>query len=149
LNLREKKRLAARLLKVGVSRVRFDPDSAEDIEDAITKNAMRSLINKGKVWSVPAKGVSKGRHRVRAVKVRRRGRGPGSKKGAKTARMGKKLQWIIKVRSMRRRLKMWRDRGDISKDGFKALYGRIKSGQVRDLKHLEEQYRAFARGTRT
>jgi large subunit ribosomal protein L19e len=135
MNLSAKKRLAAEVLKVGVSRVRFDPNAAEEIADAITRASIRALIKKGVIWAEPKKGVSRGRHRAKKKKAKR---GPGSKKGAKTARMGKKELWVTRVRALRRRLKLLRDRGVITGKVFDQLYRQIKGGQVRSIRHLNE-----------
>jgi large subunit ribosomal protein L19e len=43
-NLKAKKRLAARVTGVGVHRIRFDTDHLDDIADAITRENIRSLI---------------------------------------------------------------------------------------------------------
>lgn len=136
MDLSAKKRLAADILKVGVSRVRLDPDRADEIEDAITRASIRNLIKRGVIWAEPAKGVSRGRHRL--AKGKKKKRGAGSKKGAKTARMGKKERWVTRVRALRRRLKLLRDRGVITGKTFDQLYLKIKGGQVRSLRHLDE-----------
>jgi large subunit ribosomal protein L19e len=135
MDLSAKKRLAAEVLKVGVSRVRFDPDAAEEIADAITRASIRDLIKKGVIWAEPKKGVSRSRHRLDKKKSKR---GPGSKKGAKTARAGKKELWVTRVRALRRRLKLLRDRGVITGKVFDQLYRQIKGGQVRSIRHLNE-----------
>ena len=138
MNLRSRKKIAARVLGVGVSKVRFDPEAAADIQDAITKQGLRNLVKLGAIWKVRSKGVSKGRRRLKAQRHHLRGTGSGSKKGRKTARTGKKTLWVIKVRGMRHRLKARRDRGEISGAVFKKLYANVKGGQVRNLKHLTE-----------
>ena len=43
-NLRKKRELIARILGLGLNRVRFEPDKLEDVGDAITREDMRSLI---------------------------------------------------------------------------------------------------------
>ena len=43
-NLKAKKRLAARVTGVGVHRIKFDTDHLDDIADAITRENIRSLI---------------------------------------------------------------------------------------------------------
>ncbi len=133
MDLKDKRRLAADILKVGVSRVRFDPDEAESIADAITRASIRDLIKKGVIWAAPKKGVSRGRHRGKKVK-----RGHGSRKGTKTARAGKKSRWVTHVRALRRRLKMLKERGVITGKVFNQIYLKIKGGQVRSLRHLDE-----------
>ncbi|MEM3652518.1 MAG: 50S ribosomal protein L19e, partial [Nitrososphaerales archaeon] len=126
MDLSAKKRLAADILKVGVSRVRLDPNEADAIADAITRASIRNLIKRGVIWAEPAKGVSRGRHRL--TKDRKSKRGAGSKKGAKGARMGKKEHWVTRVRALRRRLKLLRDRGVITGKVFDELYLQIKGG---------------------
>ena len=137
MNLSNKKRMAASVLKVGKSRVKFDPDSAEDIFDAITRESIRGLFSSGVISVAPKKGVSRGRARIRKVKLKKRGKAAGSKEGSKGARRGKKRLWITKVRSLRGRIKMQRDRGEISGKFFDEMYLKIKGGQIRSLKHLE------------
>jgi len=136
MDLSAKKRLAADILKVGVSRVRFDPEETETIADAITRASIRNLIKRGVIWAEPKKGVSRGRHRL--DKKKRVKRGPGSKKGAKTSRAGEKERWVTHVRALRRRLKLLRDRGVITGKTFDQLYRQIKGGQVRSIRHLNE-----------
>ncbi|MFN3621641.1 MAG: 50S ribosomal protein L19e, partial [Nitrososphaerales archaeon] len=59
MDLSAKKKLAADILKVGVSRVRLDPNEAEAIADAITRASIRNLIKRGVIWVEPIKGVSR------------------------------------------------------------------------------------------
>lgn len=136
MDLKAKKRLAADILKVGVNRVRLDPNRADEIADAITRASIKNLIKRGVIWAEPVKGVSRGRHRLSSKKKSKRG--AGSKKGAKSARMGKKERWVSRVRALRRRLKLLRDRGVITGKVFDQLYLQIKGGQVRSVRHLNE-----------
>lgn len=137
MDLSTKKRMAADVLKVGKKRIKFDPEASEDIFDAITRESIRGLASSGVITVEPKKGVSRGRTRRRMINVKKRGRGAGSKEGAKGARRGKKSIWVQKVRSLRGRIKILRDRGEISGEVFDVLYRQIKGGQIRSLKHLE------------
>jgi large subunit ribosomal protein L19e len=89
----------------GSYRVRFEPDRLEDIADSITRDNIRSLVKSGAIWTVQPRGTSRGR----AIKKRSVGRFtakvPGSKKGKKTARVGKKAVYVIRTRSMRHHLR--------------------------------------------
>ncbi len=136
MDLSNKKRMAAQVLKVGKSRVKFNPENSEELLDAITRESIRGLISSGIIWVEPKKGVSRGRTRQRKVKLNKRGKGTGSKKGAKSARYRKKTRWVKKVRSLRSRIKVLRDRGEISGEVFSDLYRKIKGGQIRSLSHL-------------
>lgn len=137
MNLSTKKRMAADVLKVGKKRVKFDPESTDDIFDAITRESIRGLASSGVISVKPKKGISRGRARKMRIKIKKRGVGAGSKEGAKGARRGKKSIWINKVRSLRGRLKVRRDRGEISGKIFNEMYRQIKGGHIRSLKHLE------------
>jgi len=135
LNLRSKRRLAASVLGVGVDRVIFDDEYSDLIQDAITRSTIRGLIGFGAIRAAPEKGVSRGRFRKKRARLRR-GRGSGSTEGSARARNPRKDMWITKVRSLRWRLKVARERKEISEDAYRSLYKQVKGGQVRGVKHL-------------
>ena len=137
-NIAKKRELAARVLNVGVNRVRFEPDRLEDITDSITRENIRSLIKSGAIWTVQPKGSSRGRAIKKRSVWKVHGKGPGSKKGKKTARIGKKGVYVVRTRSMRYHLKVIKERKDISNDMYWYLYKRVNGGQVRSLAHLRE-----------
>lgn len=135
MNLRSKRRLAASVLGVGKDRVIFDEEYSDLIQDAITRSTVRGLVGFGAIRAAPEKGISKGRFRERSKKLKR-GRGAGSIKGSKHARNPRKDMWITKVRALRWRLRVAKDRGDISTESYRRLYKQVKGGQVRGVKHL-------------
>ncbi len=123
------------MLGVGQDRIIFDDEYSDLIEDAITRSTIRGLVGFGAIRIAPEKGVSKGRSRVRSLKLKR-GRGSGSTKGAKHARNPRKEMWVKRVRALRWRLLVAKERGDISPDSYRRLYKQVKGGQVRGVKHL-------------
>jgi len=137
LNLRSKRRLAASVMGVGVDRVIFDEEYSDLIQDAITRSTIRGLVGFGAIRAAPEKGKSMGRTRERSLKLKR-GRGPGSTEGPKFARNPRKDRWVTKVRALRWRLKVARERGTITKETYRRLYKQTKGGQVRNVKHLLE-----------
>lgn len=139
MNLRSKKELVARTLGVGVSRIKLMPEAAERISDAITRDEIRALIKQKAIVILQKKGVS----RARVKKGKRAG--PGSRKGSKGARQGKKEVWVKKVRALRRHLKYLLEHGVISKKNYKKLYLWIKGGQIRTIKRLDEVAREMGR----
>ncbi|MDA4132953.1 MAG: 50S ribosomal protein L19e, partial [Thaumarchaeota archaeon] len=54
------------------------------------------------------------------------------------SRHPKKQAWVTKVRALRWRLCVARDRNEITKTSYRKLYRQIKGGQVRDVKRLLE-----------
>jgi large subunit ribosomal protein L19e len=137
-NLAAKKKMAAEVLGVGVSRIWLDPGQTDKLQDAITRESIKQLIKDGVIKVKKKKGISRGRVRQRKAKLKKRGRGAGSKEGAKGARAGKKERWVKKVRALRRYVKILKDRGEITNDTAKKLRLMIKGGQVRSLRHLRE-----------
>lgn len=135
MNLKSKRRLAASVLGVGTDRIIFDDEYSDLIQDAITRSTIRGLVGFGAIKVAPEKGVSRGRFRERSRKLKR-GRGAGSTEGAAFARNPRKDMWIAKVRALRWRLKVAKDREEISQVAYKKLYKQVKGGQVRGVKHL-------------
>jgi len=65
INLKAKKRLAARVTGVGIHRIRFDTDHLDDIADAITRQNIRSLITANTIKIKSFTGTSRGRAQTR------------------------------------------------------------------------------------
>jgi large subunit ribosomal protein L19e len=135
LNLKSKRRLAASVLGVGVDRVVFNDEYADLIQDAITRSTIRGLVGFGAITVAPVKGVSRGRFRTESRKLKR-GRSAGSTEGTAHARNPRKDMWISKVRALRWRLKVAKDRKQITPETYRRLYKQVKGGQVRGVKHL-------------
>ncbi|MDG6953382.1 MAG: 50S ribosomal protein L19e [Nitrososphaerota archaeon] len=135
MNLKSKRRLAASVLGVGVDRIRFNDEYSDLIQDAITRSTIRGLAGFGAITVAPVKGVSRGRFRSKSEKLKR-GRGAGSTEGSATARNPRKDMWISKVRALRWRLKVAKDRKEITPETYRTLYKQVKGGQVRGVKHL-------------
>jgi large subunit ribosomal protein L19e len=137
-NLKKKRELVARILDVGANRVRFEPDKLDDIADSITRENLRSLVNNGSIYTVKPKGTSRARAQEKRQTRKKHGRGEGSKKGKKTARMGKKEVYVTRIRAMRYHLKVLKDRKDINHESFWSLYKKVNGNQVRSLSHLRD-----------
>jgi large subunit ribosomal protein L19e len=135
-NLKAKKRLAARVTGVGVHRIRFDTDHLDDIADAITRENIRSLITANTIRIKSFTGTSKGRAHEKKDQKNKRGTTQGSKQGRKGARVGKKEVYVAKVRALRRLLKIAKDRKDLTNPEFWALYKKVGGNTVRNKAHL-------------
>ena len=142
-NLAKQKRIAAKVMKVGLGRVWIDPEATGDVAEAITREDIRGLVEEGLIKKKQKKGVSRGRAREVAIKkALGRRKGHGSRKGAKGARRGKKKVWITKIRALRRQLKELRDEGDIDKTTYRRLYLKAKGGEFKSIAHLNEFIKA-------
>lgn len=85
-----------------------------------------------------SKSTSRARAEEKLKTRRKRGIAPGSKKGKKTARTGKKELHVRRVQSMRYHLKVLKDRNEITRDVFWSIYKKIDGGHVRSLSHLRD-----------
>ncbi|MGY5144786.1 MAG: 50S ribosomal protein L19e [Candidatus Nitrosopumilus sp. bin_32a] len=135
-NLKAKKRLAARVTGVGVHRIKFDTDHLDDIADAITRENIRSLITANTIRIKSFTGTSRGRAQEKKDQKNKRGTTQGSKQGRKGARVGKKEVYVAKVRALRRLLKIAKDRKDLTNPEFWALYKKVGGNTVRNKAHL-------------
>lgn len=130
------KRLAAEIMKVGVSRVWVDPDDIDVVSSAITRGEIRKLIHEGSIRKIPQTGISRGRKRERRNELLAgRHKGPGSTKGAVHHR---KQRWVVRIRSIRRRLRTLRDKRFITTNVYRKLSLMAKGGSFRGAAHLDE-----------
>jgi large subunit ribosomal protein L19e len=129
--------LAAKIMKVGLSRVKVRPDGEKDVSEAITRNDIRGLIAKGIITKIERKGSERTDSKLRRrQKKKGRRKGHGSRKGAMYARKGKKREWIEKVRPLRKLLRELRDSGRLDRNNYRKLYLAVKGGSFRSKKHL-------------
>ncbi len=135
-NLKAKKRLASRVTGVGIHRIRFDTDHLDDVADAITRENIRSLITANTIRIKSFTGTSRGRAHAKKAQKKKRGTTQGSKHGRKGARVGKKELYDAKVRSLRRLLKIAKDRKELTNPEFWILYKKVGGNTVRNKAHL-------------
>jgi large subunit ribosomal protein L19e len=136
-DLANQRRLAAALLKVGEGRVWMDPSSQEELEDAVTRQDVRSAIKAGVIRAHRIQGVSRARAK-RFAKERARGRhsGPGSRRGTPLARLSKKERWMRRIRAQRELLAELRLKKQIPPKVYREFYRRAKGGMFRSRAHL-------------
>jgi large subunit ribosomal protein L19e len=124
------RRIAAKILKVGENRVWLDPSKTEEIKKAVTRADVKKLIEKKIIKALP-KELKKPKEK------KEKKRGPGSKKGGKYSKLGRKRRWIMTVRPLRKMLKELRDSGKIDRKTYRELYLKVKGGMFRSRAHLK------------
>jgi len=138
MDLSYQRRLAAELLGVGETRIRFDAEQLDRVASAITKEDIRRLIKEGVIRVEPPHSNSRGRWRIRHRKRREgRRRGPGRRKGAKGARTDEKEVWMNRIRKIRKFLRWLRDHGIIDRRTYRKLYLMAKGGAFDSLSSLK------------
>jgi large subunit ribosomal protein L19e len=142
-DLSGQRRLAAQILKIGQNRVWINPEHMDDVEGAITREEVRKLIHEKIIVSLPEQGVSRSRAKViRAKKLKGRRSGQGSLKGAGHAKVTKKDAWMIKIRSLRRKLRDLKARKVITETTYTQYYRMAGSGRFESIADLERNLKA-------
>ncbi len=136
--MKVQKRLAAKVLKCGIHRVWLDPNSLDEIKEAITKTDIRQLIGQGIIAREDGNFGSKFWARKRKTqKSKGKQKGFGSRKGKATAREPAKRAWMNKIRLQRKFIKNLRDDKKIEIKDYHDLYMKSKGGFFRSLRHLK------------
>lgn len=138
MSLKSQRRMAADILKVGENRVWIDPERADEVDLAITREEIRRLIHEKAIRKIPEKGVSRARARVLHEKKKKgKRRGEGSRTSSQGARAPRKEMWMEKIRAQRKRLRELKDRHAITESVYRRLYVLAKSGSFRSVADLE------------
>ncbi len=132
------RRLAADVMNCSPNDVVFEEGRLAEIKEAITRQDIKALVNKGYILKSRKSEASRARARLNhSQKVKGNRKGHGSRKGTKNAREDKKTIWMNKVRSQRSLLRDLRSREVISKDTFNQLYSKVKGGFFRNKRHIK------------
>lgn len=127
-NVKFQKRIAAKILKVGITKVWLDPNHLKEIKEAITKADIRKLIKKSYIKT--KEDFLKWRWKEK--------RGKRVRKGGKYSIISRKRRWILRIRPIRRFLKELKQKGIIDNQTFKELYRLAKGGMFRHTGHLKK-----------
>lgn len=136
-DLKSQRNMASRILKCGKSRIWFEPSRIADIEEAITAEDIRRLVNDDVIKLLPKKGLSSFRKKKAAEqKAKGRRKDKGSRKGSLGTRVRGKKLWIKRIRVLRKMLKELEAEGKIEKNIYRKLYRTAKSGYFRSRVHM-------------
>jgi len=126
-NLGRRKKLAAKVLEVGLDRIIFDNSNLEEIKEAITKQDIRDLY---------AAGAIKIREKIGRLQKEKRTtrRGPGK---IKLIVKNKKKSYATLTRKLRAYIEELRKQGKITFEKYSQLRTKIKSGEFRDKAHIK------------
>ena len=136
--MNSKKILAGKILGISPGKIRFADDALADIQKAITRSDMRGLIAVGKITTSGKNYHSRaGARAIRIQKRKGRQRGMGAHKGSKHSIVGRKEQWITRIRVQREFLSELRQKGLLDKKGYRQLYLMSKGGYFRNKRHIK------------
>lgn len=131
-SLKTQKRLASAVLKCGKRRVWIDPNEADQVSQANSRQAVRKLVKDGLVMKRKTVVHSRARAR-RHAEAKRRGRhtGFGKRKGTREGRMPTKILWIRRQRVLRRLLRKYREAGKVDRTLYHKFYLASKGTAIR------------------
>ncbi len=153
--LRLQKRLAAAVLKCGRKRIWIDPNETSEVglansrkrspADQTGKN-IRKLYKDGLIMRRQVHMHSRSRCKAMHAAKRQgkhfpladsagRHTGPGKRKGSRNARLPVQVQWMRRLRVLRRLLRKYRDAGKITKQIYHHFYLASKGNQFKN-KHV-------------
>jgi len=141
-NLRTQKRIAARVLGIGESRVWVNPAAATDIAQAMTREDVRGLIEQGLIQERPKTVLTRQRAKERVERRKKRhGVGHGKRKGSASGRKSSKEKWMGKIRAQRNFIRGLKVKKVITPQIYRQYYLRAKGGSFVTLKQLKETMR--------
>ena len=116
MNLRHKKELAAKALRVGKGRIIFNLEGLSEIKEAITKQDIKDLNSEGIIGIRPVKGRKK-------IKRRKTQRGPGKIKKKVSHR---KQEYVKITRKLREYVKQLKEQQILDRELYKDLRKKIR-----------------------
>lgn len=136
MELNQVKKVAAKVMKIGVTRVKIVDE--EKVQQAMTKDDIRGLIKQGAIVQKRKVGVSRVRAKmIAAQKKKGRRKGQGKRKGASKARSGRKKKvWMKSVRSQRKTLR--ETKAKLGERHYRKLYKMISRGYFTSKAHLRK-----------
>lgn len=138
-NLRTQKRLASAVAGCGKRKIWLDPNEVNEISNANSRATVRKLISDGLIIRKPVTTHSRARAReLTAARRIGRHRGFGKRKGTADARMPSQIQWMRKLRVLRRLLVKYRAAGKIDKHLYHELYHLSKGNTFKHKRALVE-----------
>lgn len=134
MNTLKARKVAARLLKCGESKIWIDPSALTRVKEAITKEDIRGLIAERLIRKRKDEGKT---NPVHSGRKKHKKSGPGKKRGTAKARSQERKKWIKNVRAQRKKLKELREKKVKFKVPYRKVYSMVKGGFFKGKKYVE------------
>ena len=134
MNLRKKKKLAAKTLGVGKNKIIFVKSRIDEIKDAITKQDIRDLQNEGAILIKQASG------RKKVKKIRKRKSTGNIRKKIRN----EKRKYIFLTRKLRNHLNEQNKIKKISKEQIEKIKKKIKNKEFKNKSNFNEYLKSLS-----
>ena len=134
MNALKARKVAARLLKTGESKIWIDSAHAARVKEAITKEDVRTMIAEKIIRKRKDEGKT---NPIHSGKKKRKKTGPGKKRGTAKARSQERKKWIKGVRAQRKKLVELREKKVKFKVPYRKVYRMVKGGFFKGKKYVE------------
>ena len=128
MNLRKKKKLAAKTLGVGKNKIIFVKSRIDEIKDAITKQDIRDLLSEGAILIKQASG----RKKVKKIRKRR------SVGNIRKKIRNEKRKYIFLTRKLRNHLNEQNKIKKISREQIEEIKKKIKNKEFKNKSNFNE-----------
>jgi large subunit ribosomal protein L19e len=131
--LRKRKALASKVLRVGKNKIIFDSSKLAEIKEAITKQDIRDLYEAGIISIRETRGK-------KTIVKRTTKKGPG-----KTKRKvhNRKRDYMILVRKLRRHVRELKTQGRLPQEAFEDIRKKIRAKTFKNKAHLKEYLKEY------
>ncbi len=132
--LKLQKRIAAKILGIGINNVFFEPERITEIKDAITRQDVEDLIKDKAIKKRPIGGNKRRSGKIRDLRrIKGRKRGVGKKR----KRVGtRKRDYINRIRKIRTLLKHMKDKKEISSEKYNSSRKLAKASVIKTKREL-------------
>lgn len=131
------KRLAAKVLGVGINKVWFDPTRINEIKEAITKADIEILVKEGAINKKSKKGIKRRAGKKRELRKRKGRRRKAGKK--KKFLKKKKENYVNRIRKLRSYIKELKKKKIIDNKQSAILRKLAKAGIIESKKEIDER----------
>ncbi len=132
------RRIAARIMKRGETKILIKKDAVADAQKAITADDVRDMIKSGKIYSRKEKrNISLRSSIISMKKAQGRRRGAGRRKGSAKTRSS--VDYKKSIRGQRRVLKKLKAEKAINNQTYKKFYRLVKGGTFKSKGFLISQ----------
>jgi len=128
MNLKKKKKLAARTLGLGIDSIAFRNERIDEIKEAITKQDIRDLVSSGAIIIKPVKG-----RRKKEKNKNKKGFGKIKKKIK-----ARKQNYVRLTRKLRQYVKQLKMQEKVTQEDYKKIRKQIRAKTFRSKSHMRE-----------